>query len=208
MRRVKKPKLKYLIIFIILILVGIFLFIGYQVINKTKVNTTLDKPQELISQSQESELHSPDGTMTLIMRTNSQNNESQTYSFLVADIKGKDKKGNERLLFTKTIDPKEEMILPYNSWSPDKKYVFLKEKDKNGKLNFFIAKVSGGSFADGGQFLDVGAFFTQKKIAYKLNDATGWASPTFLNITTIGDDAKKGPSYWFDINSLAFWGHQ
>lgn len=159
------------------------------------------------STTQESELHSIDGTMTLIMRTNSKGNESRTYSFFVADIKDKNKE-NERLLFTKTVDAKEEIILPHNSWSPDKKYLFLKEKDKNGKLNFFILKVSGENFADGEQYLNVGDLFTQKKIAYKLDDATGWASPIFLNVTTITDDGKKGPSYWFDISSHNFWGHQ
>lgn len=199
----KYSLLKIFIFFIILFFVGVFLVGRYQKTVSREKNNYLPQPQELISQPQKSEVHSSDGTMTLIMQIDRQKDQSQTYSFFVANITGKDK--NERLLFTKTIGSKGEIRVPLNSWSPDNKYVFLKEKSENGQLNFLVLKAAGESFTNGEQYLDIGAILKQKKTEYFLYDITGWVSPIFLNVITTDENAtKNGPSYWFNVNSGTF----
>lgn len=197
---------KGLIFLVFLLLVGILLAKYYQKKPIKDKNSSLKNPQELLAQPQKTEIHSSDGTMTLKMSKKLEKNQSLTYSFFTAPLSGKDTK--EQLLFTRTLGSGSEMSILPNSWSPDRKYVFLKEKDKNGNLNFLVLKASGEFFSNNEQYLDVGILFIEKKTRYNLYDATGWASPTFLNIMTVNDASKKGPSYWFDIDARAFWGHQ
>jgi len=204
----KQPLLKLSIFFAILLLMGIFLVRRYQETTNPEQNKSVNQPQVLTDQSQESEMHSGDGTMTLIERTEAESGQPQTASFFVADIVDKEKR-NERLIFTKTIEQGKEISIHHNSWSPDNKYVLLQEKDQNGNLNFLVLKASGEAFADKEQYLDVGALFKEKITGYLLNNATGWASPIFVNVTTTAEDGgKKGPSYWFDVTARNFWGHR
>lgn len=201
----KNSLLKSFIFLVLLLILGILLVKYYQKTAIKEQTKNLQTPQELLAQPQKTEVHSSDGTMTLKMSKKLEKNQSLTYSFFTASLSGKDTK--EQLLFTRTLGSGSEMSIPPNSWSPDRKYVFLKEKDKNGNLNFLVLKASGEFFANNEQYLDVGTLFIEKKTGYNLYDATGWASPTFLNIMTVNDASKKGPSYWFDIDARAFWGH-
>jgi len=199
----KRSLLKYSIFVIIIFIIASFFIFNYQKKEISQPKNNLSQPQELINQPQKSEVHSSDGIMTLIMQIKQQNDQSQIYSFFVANITGKDK--NERLLFTKTIGPKGEMFILLNSWSPDNKHLYLKEKSENGQLNFLVLKASGESFTNGKQYLDIGAILKQKKTESFLYDITGWVSPIFLNVITTDENAtKKGPSYWFNVNSGTF----
>ena len=166
---------------------------------------------------QETNVHSGDGTMQLIMKTEKKRGGSRTYSFVATDISG----NNPKPLLTKTVPPGGTMIIPQNTWTPDNKLVFLQENDPAtsaamlGSLGIFVLKASGEpfvrqladqgkSFADNQQYLDVTSLWTQRKINYTFRSATGWASPTLLIITTNKEDGTRGPSYWFDVPSRAF----
>ena len=148
-----------------------------------------------------SEVHSGDGTMTLIRKIESPADQSPTYSFTVANLAGVDKK--EHLIFSQSVMPGADISIPANTWSPDNKYLFLQTKDVAGHLNYLAFKASGEPFAQDVPYLDVGAFFAQKLPKYSLLEATGWASPIFINVKT-----NEGPAYWFDVQARAFWGHR
>ncbi len=167
--------------------------------NQLKDN--LDQTPPLTDQPLSDEVHCGDGSMTLIRKIEFQSGQPQTYSFRVASLTGQDR--NERQIFSMTAEAGKELSIHLNSWSPDNKYVFLQEKDQAGNLNYLVFKASGEPFANNELFLDVGAFFKQKLPKYSLREATGWASPIFVNIAT-----NEGPAYWFDVQSLAFWGHR
>lgn len=161
------------------------------------LRNNINRPDQAISQK--SEIHSSDGTMNLIMQTETKKDQPKNYSFFVADISGK----NKRLLFTKTVSL-GEISAPLNSWSPDNKYLYLEEK-KPGPVDVLVFKASGESFLNGEQYLDVGQLLAKSKAEYHLNHVTGWVSPTLVQVNTIKDDLTKGPSYWFDVESHAFW---
>ena len=203
----KQPFLKLAIPFVLLVLTGTFLVWRSQKAANPDSNQSFNQPQELSARIQESEVHASDGTMTLIQRTEVEPDESQTASFFVADIVDK-QNTNERLIFTKTVEPGEEILIHHNAWSPDNKYVALQEENSNGNLNFLILKASGEPFADGETYLDVGAIFEEKLPDYSMKDATGWTSETYFNVTTTDEDGAKGPSYWFDVTARNFWGHR
>ncbi len=155
---------------------------------------------------QETNVHSGDGTMKLMMKTEKKPDGTSTYSFTATDISG----NNPKSLLTKTVPPGGTMIIPQNTWSPDNKLVFLQENDPAtsaatlAPLSIFILKASGELFADNQQYLDVTSLWTQRTINYTFKSATGWASPTLLIITTNKNDGTRGPSYWFDVPSKAF----
>lgn len=179
---------------IILVFAGIlFLTNSEKLMGLSQQNPVLIKPVAPTSAIENSEVHSSDGEMNLIMQAQKQNDGSTTYSFFTSDIAD----NNKKLIFEKTAVDGISMEIPHNSWSPDNKYVFLKES-KSGSFDFFVFNASGENFASGEKYIDVMPIFAESKIKYDIKDITGWDSPTLLHVIT------SGPSYWFDVTTKAF----
>ncbi len=138
---------------------------------------------------------SPDGTKNVVMKTTRNKDATLTYAFSVANGAGE----KENLIYTETLPALQSMSIPFNTWSPDDKYFFI----KRGDSDFMVFKESGEPFADGQQFLDVTDLFKQRKTGNNLSEATGWASETLIIINTTVEANAKGPSYWFEIPSKA-----
>lgn len=194
----KRPLLKSLVVFFVLVFLGAFLIWPYQKPKNPPQNNLLDKSGVSANQLQESEVSSSDGKMKLIMRVEEGKDKVKTYSFFTVDISGK----NRKTLFTKTVSLGGEMSIPRNSWSPDNKYLFLIENEE-GSTNVLVFKASGEIFQNSQQYLDLRALF-KSKAGYSINNATGWASPTLIYVTTLSDDSTKGPTFWFDLSSHSF----
>lgn len=152
-----------------------------------------------------SEVHAPDGSVTLISRV-IKNADTTTYTFTAAGLTGSAilPAGTSRKIFTKTVAAGASMMIPQNTWAPEHRYVFLEEKDGTGAKRYDVVAASGEPFAGGKEYLDVTALFMEKKTGFMFREATGWASPTLLIITTDKDQSTRGPSYWFEIPSGAF----
>lgn len=194
------------LIFLVFIIAAVLLLLNYTnlgswiskniLVKNSKPILILPKPTPT---TQNTDVHSPDGTMKVILRAKEENS-MMTYSFFVDDILGK----NEKFIFTKNVNPNIKMAVPLNSWSPDNKYLFLIE-NKNGTINALIFKASTESFANNQQYLDIESLFAQHKNKHYVTDVTGWASPTLLYVTTASlEDNKKGPTFWFDMDSKTF----
>ncbi len=140
----------------------------------------------------------PDGTKKVVMKT-THNTNSLHYVFTTTDGSG----GNVQPLFEETIQASvsatEGMNIPFNSWSPDNKYVFIQKNDGDA----LVYKVTGEDIIPGQRYLDIKNLFDAagKKDTYK--ETTGWASPTLLIINTLSPDNTKGSSYWFEVPSKA-----
>ena len=147
-----------------------------------------------------SEVYSPDGTMKVVMNKTSKNQTLANYTFTVSEVSGT----NEKIIFSKTLGENQEIQIPENSWSPDNKYLFLKENDIS-YLSFMVFKANGESFADGSEFIDVVPLFEEKKFGYNLSDITGWDSNNLLHIFTVKENGTKGQSYWFDVGGKIFY---
>lgn len=144
-----------------------------------------------------SSVNSPDGKYRIIMDKTSLDNLLEEYSFSVEDLSTK----NTIPIFKKNLSSDWIFELPLNSWSPDNKYVFIKEK--TSVAAFFVFKASGEPFFDDKQYIDVLQSFEEKNKNYKLADVTGWDSPTLLHLLTKGEDGRAGPSFWFEVPSKA-----
>lgn len=162
------------------------------VVNNTAEAVPTKVPEEKVDVSSQI---SSDGTKKLIMKTAHNNTGTLTYAFSTADGSG----DNEKEIYTTTLSGEETMNIPFNTWSPDNKYLFIQKGDRG----FMVFKDSGEAFPDGQLFLDLTDLFAQRKTGHNLSEATGWGSETLIIINTAGEAEAKGPSYWFEVPSKA-----
>ena len=142
---------------------------------------------------------SPDGKFDLTMKDET-NQNSQIYTFSVTDTSS----GLVKELFTKTTALDDVLSAPLNAFSPDDKFIFLKEAN-NGAADYYVLNASGALFSDGSQTRDISApFATKYSSNYVVSDITGWAAPTLVVINTNKVDGNIGPSFWFDVPSKSF----
>lgn len=141
---------------------------------------------------------SPDGTWKLTMKKK-QKETTIAYSFLT----GAEADSHEQLIFNETIPTSQSFTIPYNTWSPDNKYVFLKESMPDGD-RYYVLDASGNGFPDNSRYINVSDLFSQKLADYTVTEITGWADPYLLIINTKTKQGEQGPSFWFEIPSRSF----
>ena len=141
---------------------------------------------------------SPDGTKKVIMKVTQNPDNTSTYDFSVSD--GNDT--NEQHIFTKTLDSLSSMSVPFNTWSPDDKYFFIRENIAGSK-GILVFNALGISFSETEVYLEAVDIFNQKNTGNNFDEATGWASETLIIINTAKKDNTKGHSYWFEVPSRA-----
>ncbi len=138
---------------------------------------------------------SPDGTKKLSMKTTHNTDGTSTYEIATSDGSG----ANKQQLYTTKLAGSENMSIPFNAWSPDNKYLFVK---KNGN-NALVFTATGESITKDQVYLDVLDSFTKRGNKDTVKEVTGWASPTLLIFNTAKQDDTFGSSYWFEIPSKA-----
>ena len=184
-----KKNTVYLII-VALCLVCVYFIINYQMV---KTSSVVKLPSNLPSVNQEvTSIDTPDGSKTLTMKKKL-TTDSSVYSFYVTSKSDPASK----LLFSKTLKPSDSLSIPFNSFSPDNNYLFLKEK-LSDQTNYYVFPLLSNQFKNGTQYLNVTDSFNQKLSDVKLVDITGWAAPNLLIVNT------DKSSLWFDITSFSF----
>lgn len=190
---------KQVVIFVVVLILAAILFLTFILRRNTPVPSPVpDKPSDTVSIQSEvseapitttNEVHSPDGEMNLIMEKVTEGEVSK-YSFFVSGIPTNDRK----LFFEKTLLTGFVMQISPNAWSPDNKYLFLKQSGADS-VSYFVFNASGEVFSDEEQYIDVAPLFATRNTGYILSDITGWDSETLLHVFT------NGPSYWFEVPS-------
>lgn len=121
------------------------------------------------------------------------NKNGVTYSF---SISGKE-------IFAKTVDPSTVISIPYNTWSPNNKYFFLKETGPGG-TSFFVLSASEDSSSQNEKTANITDLFTQKYPDLKIGDVTGWGGINLVVVNSLRNNESKGPSFWFEMPSHSF----
>lgn len=106
------------------------------------------------------------------------------------------------LYFSKSVPKGETITIPFNAWSPDNRYIFLKNT-KDGVDNYLVLSSSGAELK-GELTVNVTDYFNQKLPDFKLGEITGWAAESLLVINANNPDGSQGPSYWFDLSNNSF----
>lgn len=141
---------------------------------------------------------SPEGKMTLNMK--SERVEAGTkYSFSIKDSAT----GAENEIFYKTVSGGVTISIPANTFSPDNKYIFLRET--NGIADsYFVITTSGEPITEDLQAYDISSPFSVKYPDLTVTEMTGWGGINLIVINTSRANGVKGPSYWFDVPSKSF----
>lgn len=130
---------------------------------------------------------SPDGKFTLVEKS-VKGGGGVTYTFSVS---GKD-------IFITTVDPAVTISIPGNTWSPDDKYVFLKEAGLTG-VEFFALSATTASTDQNNQTANITDLFAKKYPDLTIQDATGWGGINLIVFNTLKSDGSRGSSFWFEM---------
>lgn len=157
-------------------------------------------PETVIPEiEKKTEIHSSDGVMNLIASSKRLDDGTSNYVFRV--VKRSDNTASD--LFSKGVGSGVTMEIPFNSWSPDNKQVFVIERD-GSVTKYFVYRVDGSSYKNGELFLEVSSLWSESLNKYIMRDITGWEGNDLLGIRTTSDDGTAGPRYWFVISSRSF----
>jgi hypothetical protein len=114
--------------------------------------------------------------------------EETTYSFST----------NEKEIFSAMVGSSTYFSIPSNTWSPDNKYVFLKETTPAG-FSFFALSATGDPSTQNEQTANITDLFAAKYPSLKINDATGWGGMNLIVFNTLNTGGSVGPSFWFEM---------
>jgi len=148
--------------------------------------------------SQTTTMDSPDGTKTLTM-IKRQINGLAAYFFYTSNKSD----AVDKLIFKKTEGLTESFSIPYNTWSPDNVYFFLKEATPSVN-NYYVFYVSGNLLPNNAQYVNIQELFAQKLPDFTLVDVTGWAAPNLVLVNTKTKQEGRDVSFWFDVPGLSF----
>jgi len=146
---------------------------------------------------QTSTMDSPDGEKTLTMKKQPINGLIK-YSFYIAAPATA-----EKLIFSKELTDTQNLSIPYNTWSPDNKYIFLKESTPILN-NYYVFLASGDPVSDKVQYANIQELFSQKLPDYRITEVTGWADPTLVVINATAYKGSQNVSFWFDVTNQSF----
>jgi len=154
-------------------------------------------PEEKINTKEE--ILAPDGKYTLVKenKTKTNGNIQQTFS-----IKSQEDKTSVEI-FTKESAKDNLLTVPFNSFAPTNKYLFL-EYPAHGKLVHLVLRTDGKDLTKDNQFAEIESAFAEKYADYEITEVTGWGGYNLVVFNTNSIDGKIGPSWWFDATSLSF----
>ena len=170
-----------------------------QLIQTRSITTPTPKPVIPIAKADQiMSQGSPDGKFTLTMQERKGSAEV-TYIFQMMD----ETSHTQKNIFTKSVPTGTSISIPFNTFSSDNKYLFLKEVT-GSQTTYFVLTASGLPITKDVQTIDFSTLFTAKYPNYVITDVTGWAGPTLVVINTNKIDGTIGPSIWFDVASKSF----
>lgn len=107
-------------------------------------------------------------------------------------------------IYSETLAAGTTLSVPYNTFSPDNKYLFLKRTSTAG-VDYFVLKTDGSDLSKDEKSIDFMNLFNQKFSDNHLaTDATGWGGMNLIVINTDNPDGSVSHSYWYDVTSNSF----
>lgn len=135
---------------------------------------------------------SSDGTKKVTVQIEENTDATRTFTISTDDKKA---------IFSEKLNVGESISLPFNSWSADNRFFFIKETTREG-TSILVFKADGQPFADGEAYLDLTGTF-RARVGDTFDVATGWAEDDLIVINTKLTDGTQGSSYWFAVPSKA-----
>lgn len=167
--------------------------------SKPREETEMVAPVPIVTPKPEQimETRSGDGKMKLMAKVQELSDGNIQYNL---EVLGETVSPRE-LLFV-ILDKEEVIELPFNSWSPDNKQLFI-QKRSGQMTEYFVYKANGEKYGED-DYLDLMSYWTKSKIKYKVRDVTGWEGNDLLKVRTSKEDGSNGPSFWFVTGTRRF----
>lgn len=99
-----------------------------------------------------------------------------------------------------SIANSNQLVLPFNTWSPDNKYVFLTQINAENNEYLVYPVITKQETEP----ILISELFQQKVPNYKIIDVTGWAASNLLIVNTQTSNGDQGPSFWFNVTNKSF----
>ncbi len=135
---------------------------------------------------------SPDGKMTLKMIRQKGQNDWEWIVF-----------ADDKQIFSVNLPEDTTLTVPFNTFSPDNKYVFLKETSPS-LVSYPVFATSGQPLTQDGSMLEFSSLFSAKFPSYRITEATGWGGVNLIVFNTAKSDGGGGPSFWFEVPTHVF----
>jgi len=197
-------KLKLFMVILLILIVGVSWMYVTEQKQSTDTRAFADMPDAppiiptaAISNEMVTEvMDSPDGAKSLSMERQKKGSDYQ-YSFHITDEE------LQEFLYAKELSDPSYFSIPYNTWSPDNTYFFLKEVGPS-QDEYYVFHASGENFPNHTQYLNVQMLFEEKIDGYTIEEVTGWADPLLLLVNTKETNGEKKVSFWFNVTNQSF----
>ncbi len=131
-------------------------------------------------------------TMTVTTRAS-----DKTYTFTTTNEDG----SNSVQIYSVNLPTDENMSIPFNTFSPDDKYLFIDHVSSNN-TEPLVFRADGQQVGDNSQYFNVKDIFTARTTGNTYDTTTGWASETLLIVNSKTPNSNT-QSYWVEIPSKA-----
>jgi hypothetical protein len=146
----------------------------------------------------ESVMDSPEGSKTLILQKQTIKG-IVTYSLFVTS-----KSDGQKLQILKKVEASTNgLLIPFNSWSPDNVYFFLKETTPVGD-DYLVFQTSGDFFSNNSPYISIQELFKSKVPNHIIEDVTGWGGLNLILINAKSVEQNNKVSFWLDVPSQTF----
>jgi len=141
---------------------------------------------------------SPDGKYTLTLK-NVKNTNGFTQTFFTSSEKDK----TPHQIFEYTSNPDAAILIPFNTFSPDNKYIFLKFGNSE-KPEYLVLRTDGQNIKGDQKTVEPVSSFAEKYPDFVITEATGWGGNNLIVVNTDDKEGNIGPSWWFDLSNFSF----
>jgi hypothetical protein len=142
---------------------------------------------------------SPDGKLNLQMVNEKQQDRSIIQTFTI--ISGEEEPPVE---VYKSLSEDDSLIsIPFNAFSPNNKYLFLKYEGGQGPKRIVI-RTDGENIKGDEKSVEIEKSFYEKYPDFKITDVTGWGGYSVIVVNTDNKEGTTGPSWWFDMSNFSF----
>lgn len=161
-------------------------------------NSSVPIPTDTPPEPSVSTMDSPEGSKTITLE-GQENKETIAYSLYISSKSDVQKQN----IFKKEEANSQILEIPFNAWSPNNVYIFLKEKASSSN-DYLVFQSSGNPFSNEVAYLSIQELFKKKIPNYVIEDVTGWADSNLLIVNTKSIEGDNKVSFWFDVPSQSF----
>ena len=193
-------------LFLTFILTGTFLLAGLVFFGSLRVKEGTPQPESFASTEIPEEVKettvdviSPNEKATLTMKGLKKADGTLKQTFFISSDATKESVE----VYTHESNPSYQILIPYNTFSPDNKYFFLKIEDPE-RPQYIVVRTDGKNIRNEEKSVEITSLFYEKYEEFVITDVTGWGAYSLIVVNTNYKDGKIGPSFWFDLSNFGF----